>query len=203
MSLSNALSRSVFALMLLAVALPGSASAENRKHHIGLTFGYQKFLSDDLKPVVDIGGSGPTQLDFTNAGVASLAYRFSLSPSLDLTLDMRAAASLDEVGGIDVTLTNSYFGPGIRLVGQNEGVRPFVQASFFFVDEELEFEYSNLRITASESGVGFGVFAGADIRASNLISIPIQGEFVYAKPEDDVTGIGASVGVTFNFGELR
>jgi hypothetical protein len=47
------------------------------------------------------------------------------------------------------------------------------------------------------------VFAGAEIRASNLISIPIQGEFVYAKPADDVTGVGASVGITFNFGELR
>lgn len=46
------------------------------------------------------------------------------------------------------------------------------------------------------------MFAGADIRASNLISIPIQGEFVYAKPADDVTGVGVSVGITFNFGGL-
>lgn len=183
------------------LALPGAASAENRKHHISLNLGYQKFLSDDLKPIVDLGG-GPTQLDFTNAGVATLAYRFSLRPNLDLTLDVRAAASMDEVGGIDVTLSNSYFGPGIRLVGQGEGARPFVQASFFLVSEEIEFEYQDVTVSADESGIGFGVFAGVDIRASNLISIPIQGEFVYAKPEDDVTGIGATVGITFNFGQL-
>jgi len=196
-------SRSLHLALAVAfvLALPGAASAENRKHHISLNFGYQKFLSDDLKPIVDLGG-GPTQLDFTNAGVATLAYRFSLRPNLDLTLDARAAASMDEVGGIDVTLSNSYFGPGIRLVGQGEGARPFVQASFFLVSEEIEFEYQDVTVTADESGVGFGVFAGVDIRASNLISIPIQGEFVYAKPEDDVTGIGASVGITFNFGQL-
>jgi len=199
--MSRSLSLHLALAVAFVLALPGAASAENRKHHISLNFGYQKFLSDDLKPIVDLGG-GPTQLDFTNAGVATLAYRFSLRPNLDLTLDARAAASMDEVGGIDVTLSNSYFGPGIRLVGQGEGARPFVQASFFLVSEEIEFEYQDVTVTADESGVGFGVFAGVDIRASNLISIPIQGEFVYAKPEDDVTGIGASVGITFNFGQL-
>ena len=199
MSRSRSLRLALAAAFVLA--LPGAASAENRKHHISLNFGYQKFLSDDLKPTVDLGG-GPTQLDFTNAGVATLAYRFSLRPNLDLTLDARAAASMDEVGGIDVTLSNSYFGPGIRLVGQGEGARPFVQASFFLVSEEVEFEYQDVTVSADDSGIGFGVFAGVDIRASNLISIPIQGEFVYAKPEDDVRGIGATIGITFNFGQL-
>lgn len=199
MSRSRSLRLALAAAFVLA--LPGAASAENRKHHISLNFGYQKFLSDDLKPTVDLGG-GPTQLDFTNAGVATLAYRFSLRPNLDLTLDARAAASMDEVGGIDVTLSNSYFGPGIRLVGQGEGARPFVQASFFLVSEEVEFEYQDVTVSADDSGIGFGVFAGVDIRASNLISIPIQGEFVYAKPEDDVSGIGATIGITFNFGQL-
>ena len=77
-----------------------------------------------------------------------------------------------------------------------------MQASFFLVSEEVEFEYQDVTVSADDSGIGFGVFAGVDIRASNLISIPIQGEFVYAKPEDDVSGIGATIGITFNFGQL-
>lgn len=201
---SATITRSLLATAVIAsvLAAPQTASAANRKHHITLAIGYQKMLSDDMKPAVDTGG-GPVQLDFTDAGSAALSYRFSLRPNLDLTLDARGVASRDEVQDADVTLSTSYFGPGIRLVGPNEGLRPFVQANFFFVNEELEFEYQNLTVSASESGVGFGVSAGADIRASNLISIPIQAEYVNAKPEDDVSGIGASVGITFNFGELR
>ncbi|HEU4765624.1 MAG TPA: outer membrane beta-barrel protein [Candidatus Eisenbacteria bacterium] len=201
---SITLARALLVLGLLAssLALPGAASAANRKHHLSLNLGYQKYLSDDLKPIVDLGG-GPTQLDFTNAGVGTLAYRFSLRPNLDLALDLRGAASKDNVGGVDVTLTSSYFGPGIRLVGAEEGVRPFVQANLYLVDESIEFKYQNVKVTGSDNGVGFGVTAGADIRASDLISIPIQAEFVYAKPADDVTGIGATVGITFNFGELH
>jgi hypothetical protein len=201
---SITLARALLVLGLLAssLALPGAASAANRKHHLSLNLGYQKYLSDDLKPIVDLGG-GPTQLDFTNAGVGTLAYRFSLRTNLDLALDLRGAASKDNVGGVDVTLTSSYFGPGIRLVGAEEGVRPFVQANLYLVDESIEFKYQNVKVTGSDNGVGFGVTAGADIRASDLISIPIQAEFVYAKPADDVTGIGATVGITFNFGELH
>lgn len=143
--------RPLLAAALLVCVLAPHASAANHRHHISLMIGYQKYLNDDLKPVVDLGG-GPTQLDFTDAGVATLAYRLSIRPNLDLTVDARGVASRDEVGGVDVTLANSYFGPGLRLVGPNEGVRPFVQASFFIVSEELEFEYENVRVTASESG---------------------------------------------------
>lgn len=194
--------RSILAAALVVLALPGAASAESRKHHISLNGGWQKFLSDDLEPIVDLGG-GPTQLDFTNAGVGALNYRFSLREHLDLTLDTRAAVSRDEVGGVDVTFTSSYFGPGIRLVGRGGGARPFVQASFLLVSEEVEFEYQNVTVTTDDSGVGFGIFAGVDIRASDLISIPIAAEFVYAEPADDVTGIGGTIGITFNFGAMR
>lgn len=184
------------AMLFAAVTFPGAASAELHKHHITLAVGYQKYISDDLK-------DDATGVDFTNAGVGTLAYRFSLQPGLDLCLDSKAAASSDELLGADLTLTNTYFGPGIRFSGKSEGTTPYLQANIYLVSEEVEAEQNGVTVSASETGVGFGAALGVDIRASNLISIPIQAEFIYAKPEDDVTGIGASVGVTFNFGELR
>jgi hypothetical protein len=102
-------------------------------HHLGFAFGYEKLLSDDLKD--DASG-----IDFTNAGYGSLAYRLSVMRNLDLTLDARVTVSSESSGGVDVTLTNSFFGPGIRLISPNEGTRPYVQANFFFVEEEAEAE---------------------------------------------------------------
>jgi hypothetical protein len=107
------------------------------------------------------------------------------------------------VGGVDITLSTSYFGPGIRLISASEGTRPYAQANFYLVSEDLELEYSGVTISGSESGVGFGLAAGVDIRASNLISIPLEAHYLYAKPADDVSGIGLSVGLTFNFGMMR
>lgn len=184
------------AVFLLCLSAPRPAAAQNMKHHITLALGYQKYLGENLKD--DASG-----LDFTNAGTAALDYRFSLKPSLDLTLDLVAAASQDKLAGVDLTLTTSYFGPGIRFNGKGEGTRPFVQANVFLVDEEAEAERNGIKISSSESGIGFGLSAGVDIRASRLLSVPIQAAFNYGEPADVLRGIGASVGLTFNFGELR
>jgi outer membrane protein with beta-barrel domain len=196
----------VAAGLALGLVLARPAQAENRKHHLSLTFGYFKYLSDDLKPSVDIDpGAGTTMVgaDFTNGGSGALAYRLSLKPNLDLTLDAFGIVSQDDLGGVDITLSTSYFGPGIRLISPSEGMRPYVQANFYFVSEDLELEYSGITISGSESGVGFGISGGVDIRASNLISIPVEAHYLYSKPEDDVSGIGASVGLTFNFGMMK
>ena len=182
--------------LALMPALPLTSRAENHAHHIGLALGYQKLLSDDLKDD-SIG------LDFTNAGFANISYRYSLLPNLDLALDLRGTASVQTVSGVDLSLLNSFFGPGVRLVSPNEGARPFVQANFFLVDEEIELERNGTKVSFSENGVGFGVCAGVDLRASNLISIPIEANYMYGKPSDDVSGIGINVGITFNFGTMR
>jgi len=182
--------------LLVPPALPAPSRAENHRHHIGFALGYQKLLSDDLKD--DLLG-----LDFTNAAFAGLAYRISLLPNLDLTVDSRATVSTTTQAGVDLTLTNTFFGPGVRFMAPKEGVRPYVQVNFYVADESAEAASGGVKISASESGVGFGVSGGVDIRASNLLSIPIEANYMYAKPADNIAGIGVNVGLTFNFGTMK
>lgn len=186
------------ALLLLSVGLmsAGPARAANKMHHLGFALGYQKLLSNDLKD--DASG-----IDFTNAGYGSFAYRFSLARNVDLTLDARATVSSQTVSGIDLKLTNSFFGPGVRLISPREGTRPYVQANFFLVREEAEADTGGVKVTAHENGAGFGISGGVDIRAGELLSIPIEVNYMYGKPSDDVSGIGINVGLTFNFGALN
>lgn len=96
-----------------------------------------------------------------------------------------------------------YFGPGIRCSGKSPGTHPYLQANFYVVNEEIQLEQGGLKISNSDSGIGFGLAAGIDIRASRLLSIPVEGFFNYAEPNDVLRGAGGSVGLTFNFGELH
>lgn len=183
------------ALFILS-AFPGSGRAENRKHHLGFALGYEKHLSDDLKDE-SIG------IDFTDAGYGAIAYRLSVLQNLDVTLDARGTTHSDNIGGVDLTLSTGFFGPGLRLISPNEGLRPYVQANFFFVSESVEAEEGGVKVSSDESGAGFGISAGVDIHASNLLSVPIEANYMYGKPADDISGIGANVGLTFNFGQLK
>ncbi len=195
----NILTRSLtiaMALFGIGLVLAGPAGAANKMHHLGFAFGYEKLLSNDLKD--DVSGT-----DFTNAGYGSFQYRISLQRNLDLTFDARATVSSQTEAGVDLTLTNTYWGPGIRFVAPHEGMRPYVQANFFFVREEAEAEFGGIKITGHDNGAGFGICGGVDIRASDLLSIPIEANYMYGKPSDDVSGIGINAGLTFNFGELK
>ena len=188
-------SAAAFGLILLA-ALPGLARAENRKHHLGLALGYEKHLSDDLKDE-SIG------LDYTDAGYGAIAYRLSVLPNMDITLDARGTTHSDNIGGVDLTMSTGFFGPGLRLISPNEGLRPYMQANFFFVSESVEAKLGNTRTTTDDNSAGFGISGGVDIHASDLLSIPIEVNYMYGKPADDVSGIGANIGLTFNFGQLK
>ena len=195
------------AALALGFALAPPAQAENKKHHLTLAIGYQKYLSDDMKPSIDVD-PGPAvdlrEFDFSNAAMGTFAYRLSIKPNLDFTVDSRAAISSQDVFGTDVTVTTTYFGPGIRCISSKEGIRPYVQANFLVVSEELEIDLGNNNsFNSSETGVGFGLSAGIDIRGGNLLSIPVEAFYVYGKPEDDVSAIGVNAGLTFNFGTLK
>lgn len=176
--------------------LPDLARAENRKHHLGFALGYEKHLSDDLKDE-SIG------LDYTDAGYGAIAYRLSVLPNLDITLDARGTTHSDNIGGVDLTLSSGFFGPGLRLIAPSEGLRPYMQANFFFVSESIEAELGGVKTSSDESGTGFGISGGVDIHASNLLSVPIEVNYMYGKPADDISGIGANIGITFNFGQLN
>lgn len=179
------------ASLALLLAFPATGHAANKKHHITLGLGYHKFLSDDLK-------NDALGIDLTDGFSGTLAYRLSVKNNLDVTVD---AVSIHSSDG-DLSSTVSFFGPGIRFISPKEGIRPYLQANFFFVSEDGEVDLGGSKLSFSDSGAGFGVSAGVDIRAGNLLSIPIEAEYKYAKPDDDVSGIGITTGLTFNFGVL-
>jgi len=178
------------------LALPaGSASAETR-HHITIGLGYTKLVSDDVK-------DSATGVDFSDAANGVLAYRYSLNPTLDLTVDSRGTASSQSVLGVDLWLLNSFFGPGVRWNPAIGGGRLYVQGSFFLSNEEVELEQGGTTISSSESGTGFGVFGGVDIPLSSLLSMPLEVNYIYSKPADDVSGVGFTIGLAFNWGQMQ
>jgi hypothetical protein len=176
------------------VLTAGSASAEAR-HHITIGAGYTKLLSDDVKDD-SIG------VDFSNAANGVLAYRYTLNSAIDLTIDSRGTASNQTVQGVDLWLLNSFFGPGVRWNPAIGGARVYLQGNFFLVSEEIEAEQGGVRVSSSESGTGFGIAGGVDIPLSSLLSLPLEANYNYAKPADDVSGFGFTIALAFNFGQM-
>jgi hypothetical protein len=193
------------AVVALGLIVATPARAENKKHHLTIGLGYQKFLMNDDLPTID-ADPGPgvdiRTFDFSGAAAGHFAYRLSLKQNLDLTFDERLAVSTVE--NSDFTFSAGYFGPGLRWISPKEGIRPYVQANFLIVSENLQMDLGdNTTLNRTKSGAGFGASAGIDIRAGNLLSIPLEAFYVYGKPDHDASGWGADVGLTFNFGELK
>jgi hypothetical protein len=182
----------VLAILLIGLlAIP--AAAQNNRHHIGLVLGYAKLIDDDVKPL---------GYDFSNSGHAALTYRYSVTPNIDLAVEARGTASMQDAGSSDLNLLNSYFGPGVRVVAPQNNLKLFLQGNFYFVSMEKETVSGNTTTTVSENGVGFGMNGGVDIRLGRLLSLPIEVNFLYAKPSDNISGFGLSAGLNFNFGMM-
>jgi hypothetical protein len=195
----------VAAVVALGFIVATPAHAENKKHHLTIALGYQKFLMNDDLPTIDADpgpGVDMRTFDFSGAAAGHFAYRLSLKENLDLTFDQRLAVSTVE--GSDFTFSTDYFGPGLRWISPKEGIRPYVQANFLIVSENLEMDLGDdTTLNRKKSGAGFGASAGIDIRGGNLLSIPIEAFYVYGKPDHDASGWGIDAGLTFNFGTLK
>jgi len=188
--------------LLVALSAPALALAaphEPMRHHLTLGYGFARHISDDFE---DTG--------LETGGVGQFAYRYSLNPGWDLALDWRSVNTSDEsveTGGgtpfeIDYEHRVAYFGPGVRWSSGSGSVRPYLQANVFFVTETLRVEIDGIGGDASEEDAGFGLMGGADIRLSQLLSIPLEVSYLYGKPDLDVSSLGMSVGLTFNFKPL-
>lgn len=101
-----------------------------------------------------------------------------------------------------MNLLNSYFGPGVRVVAPQNNLKLFLQGNFYLVSMEKETVSGNTTTTVSENGVGFGMNGGVDIRLSRLLPLPVEVNFLYAKPSDNISGFGLSAGLNFNFGMM-
>ncbi len=185
----------------LLLTFPADGRCELRKHHLGLALGGQKSFSDDLK----IEAEG---IDLTGSAVIAFSYRFSIRPSLDLVLDARGTRSSQDIPEGTVNLLTDFYGAGLRVFLRNEGVRPFVQGSLFLARETSDVPQLKVASPSGEwypdsSGAGFGLAAGLDLPVSGLLSVPIEATFVHARPADDISGLGVTAGLTFNFGDLK
>ena len=180
-------------LIVLAPA-PSALAAEGEalRHHVTLSAGYAQHLANEFD-----GG-------LKHCAQGQFAYRYSVTPKVDLSIDGRSVMASEDVdvSGTPGTFshTTSYFGPGARFGGTTGNVRPYMQANVFFARETVRIEVDGSGSDASESGAGFGIMGGADIRLSTLLSLPIEASFLYAKPANDTSSLGVQAGVTFNFG---
>ncbi len=187
----------IVVVAVLALASPASAvDTTPMRHHLTLGLGVAQQLSDDFDDTgVETGALG------------QFAYRYSLNRSIDLTLDGRSVFASDDavvpvLGDVDVEHESSWFGPGVRWNGGTGAVRPYLQANVFFVTEQLTFDAGDVETSTDETDAGFGVMGGVDIRLGRLLSLPLEVAYLYGKPENDVSALGMSVGLTFNFTPL-
>jgi len=98
--------------------------------------------------------------------------------------------------------TTNFFGVGVRASGKGEEIRPYFQTSVYFVSEDVESDGPAGKITGTATSVGIGFSGGIDIKASKLISIPIEVTYIASNDEGDIdnlSGFGISAGINFNF----
>ena len=109
---------------------------------------------------------------------------------------------------MNITTSVMGIGGGCRytVVGVSDRVFPYIQASVLNISEQVEATlptpYGTLNLSDSKSGFGFAVNAGIEIRLGRLVSVPIEGMYLYGKPADDVSGYGFTAGISFNWGKI-
>jgi len=159
------------------------------KGHLTIAVGYEKLTNSELE--------GDTyNPDQSNTTYFSIAYRHSLSRTLDWTIDLRytvADGSFHKLGGTwDWYMDTMHLGPGLRYTLSGGWLRPYGQANLFLAGAG-----GDQPTTFSEAGgVGVGFAAGVDMRLSRTFSIPV--EFVYS-PIEFVSGYGVNSGLTWSW----
>jgi hypothetical protein len=189
----------LLAALALVFAVPGGASADppaSMRHHLTLGLGFARHVSDDFEDAgLETGLQG------------QVAYRYSVSRHYDVCLEGRSFWTSDEevftepggTGALRNEHETLYFGPGVRWSSGDGPVRPYVQANVYYARETLRIELDGQGGDATEDGAGFGLAAGADIHLSRMFSLPVEANFLYAKPERDVSSLGMQAGITYNF----
>ena len=175
---------------------------ELERHHIGIQGGVVNPLTDVIElGGFDVGVEG-------NIGLTVVAYRYSLTPFIDLNADLRywggrrASASAGEV-----IVTGGFVGPGIRVhaLDRTKGGRliPYLQGNVYLVAAQEVTGHAIVDERLSDYGVvGLGLIGGVDVIVSRLVSIPIEATFFGTIGDDEIDSLsafGVSVGVNVNF----
>lgn len=208
-----------FAVLILLVGLYGMANAQfqsddevvaaalNQKkfsenlgrHHISLgLLGYFKSTSGDF----ELPG-----FDLSQGEGQYLNYRYSFDKSVDLAVDVRAWGSDEEVNGLKCEVIAGGVGIGLRYNLGSAGGRlfPYIQANVYSLTEQYKWSFSGISVSGNneDPAVGFGVNGGFEIKLGKLISIPIDANYLYGKPLDDISGYGFTGGISFNWGDVN
>jgi hypothetical protein len=188
--------------VVAAYTVPGVASAdppELMRHHVTLGLGFAHHVSGDFEDAgLETGLQG------------QVGYRFSLNRTFDLCLDGRSFMTSDEevfgeTGGpatVKQEHETLYFGPGVRWSTGAGPVRPYLQASVFYLEETMRREHDGQGGDTTSEGGGFGLIGGADIHLSQMFTLPVEANFLYGKADLDVSSLGMQAGLTFNFAPL-
>ena len=193
----------LLAAMLIHAPLAGALHDEQeqtrqqtlRRHHLGIQLG-------GYDPGAEIIQAGGSSLGIDGiAGLGILSYRYSLTPFVDLDLELRHWIGRWPRSSSDkVKIAGGFIGPGIRVYASDrttgKRVIPYLQGNIYYVQEQL-----STLATLYEHGVGFGVSGGMELNLSRLISLPIEATYVRSSGNnlDDLSGFGVSVGVNINF----
>jgi len=182
------------AACVLASVLATSAAAE-RPDHGTFVIGPATLLSNELK-VESLG------LDLTNAFNGAWSLRHALDQQVDLTIDldwMTADSHPKDFDDANFVLGTVLVGPGVRYYPTKSSLRPFVQVNVFYVSESISLMQFDTSFSAQRRGAGFGLMGGIELLASYRWSVPLVVQYHYANPADDVSGISAMLGGSFNF----
>jgi len=186
---------------VVTAALNQKKFSENLgRHHVSFGFlGYFKSTSGDFElPGFDLSqGTGQY-----------LNYRYSFDKNVDLAVDVRGWTSDEEVNGLKGEVTAGGVGIGLRYNLGSAGGRlfPYIQGNVYSATEEYKLSYAGLSITGNNNedpALGFGVNGGVEIKLGKLISIPIEANYLYGKPLDDISGYGVTGGISFNWGDVN
>ncbi|MEO6463637.1 MAG: hypothetical protein ABIP29_11235 [Candidatus Eisenbacteria bacterium] len=197
---------SVVLLLLFPIANPVAADERDR-FHAWFSAG-PTFLLSGTPPDIP---SPPVLLSAIGRPAAALAFpvgenpkgaipQFQAGVAFDVT--PRVAVSFDlrrlEVelrparSGIEALRRSVLaWGPGVRRTVGDGATRPFLQANVLMITEA----FHGAERDGSGIGVGLGLLAGADLRVTDALSIPIAANVLLGQAINDVSSVGLVAGL--------
>jgi hypothetical protein len=176
-----------------------SPAAVPGRHHLSAgLLGYYKSISGDFVSDQDNFNASNGQCGFFN-------YRYSLDRRLDLAIDARGWTDNSQLYGDQITVIVAAAGPGLRCSFRPAARRFhfYVQANGYLVSETINGNYIYDTTSVTSNDIGFGLNAGAEMRLNDRFSIPAEVSFLWGRPQQDITGFGIAVGISFNWGRVE
>ncbi len=180
-------------VLTLLVALAPTALPADSKYQVTLSVGGSK-LNDAFKD--DASG-----MDLASAYYASLSYRVSVRPNVDVAFDSKLTYSRQDLGDLTLKSHSTFWGPGLRLHSRSTGLRPYVQGNLFLSSEVIEVPVGVTKDESTAHGAGFGISAGVELPLGDHLALPVEANYMHTSPADEITAIGVNVGLTLRLGE--